>query len=112
MVGHQENVYDDGYLRVEHDNYFAVCAGKTIKLPRAEFLILSRLVQTPERVVSAEELWQAVWMTRKEFNPVSLHVYIYRLRSKLQPFGIKIETMIGVGYRLVPLSTIAASSLQ
>jgi DNA-binding response OmpR family regulator len=97
------DVYDDGFLRVEHENYYVVCAGKNIRLPRAEFLIFSRLVRTPMRFVSAEELWQSAWTTRKKFNPVSLHVYVYRLRSKLQPFGLLIETMINVGYRFVPL---------
>lgn len=94
--------YDDGFLRVEYDNYFVSCRGERIRLPRAEFLILSRLVQTPERIVESGELWRTAWRERKPFNPVSLHVYMYRLRRKLEPFGIKIETLIGIGYRLIP----------
>lgn len=97
----EENVFDDGYLRVEHDNYFVAIAGQTLKFPRAEFLFLSRLARNPERIVPAEELWQHVWGDTKPLNIESLHVYIYRMRSKLEPFGLKIETMIGVGYRLM-----------
>jgi DNA-binding response OmpR family regulator len=97
-----QEVYDDGNLRVEHDNYFASCAGRLLKLPRAEFLLLSRLAQNPGRIVTAEELWQHVWGTSRAFNTESLHVYIYRLRRKLAPHGIKIDTMIHVGYRLIP----------
>ena len=41
-----DNVYDDGYLRVEHQTYYAACSGTPIKLPRTEFLIFSRLVRT------------------------------------------------------------------
>ena len=99
----ETEIYDDGFLRVEHENYFVACGGKNIRLPRAEFLILSRLVRTPSRFVSAEELWQAAWMSRKKFNSVSLHVYVYRLRRKFQPFGLMIETMVNVGYRFAPL---------
>jgi DNA-binding response OmpR family regulator len=56
-----EDVYDDGYLRVEHRNYYMACAGQSIFLPRSEFLIISRLVRSIERVVSAEELWRSAW---------------------------------------------------
>ena len=96
-----EDVYDDGYLRVEHKNYYLACEGQPIKLPRTEFLILSRLVRTPERIVPAEELWQYAWGSDKPLNPESLHVFIYRLRGKLAPYSLQIETMINVGYRLV-----------
>jgi DNA-binding response OmpR family regulator len=93
-------VYDDGHLRVEHDNYYVSCEGQSIKLPRAEFLIVSRLARNAERFVRAEELWRFAWGEKKPFNPVSLHVYIYRLRAKFAPYNIQIETMVGVGYRL------------
>jgi DNA-binding response OmpR family regulator len=100
--GNGQEVYDDGHLRVEHENYFASCGGRLLKLPRAEFLILSRLAQNPGRIVTAEDLWQHVWGDSRAFNTESLHVYIYRLRRKLEPLGIKIDTMIHVGYRLIP----------
>jgi DNA-binding response OmpR family regulator len=95
------DLYDDGYLRVEHGNYYAECAGSFIKLSRTEFLILSCLVRTPERIVQSEDLWKYAWAETKKFNPVSLHVYIYRLRLKLGPFGLNIETLVNVGYRLL-----------
>jgi DNA-binding response OmpR family regulator len=53
-----EDVYDDGYLRVEHQNYYVSCGGQILKLPRTEFLILSRLARTPERIVRSEDLWE------------------------------------------------------
>lgn len=97
----EENVFDDGHLRVEHDNYYAICAGRSLKLPRAEFLILSRLARNPERIVASQELWQHVWGESKPLNAESLHVYIYRLRQKLEPHGVRVGTMVNVGYRLL-----------
>ncbi|HSS19716.1 MAG TPA: helix-turn-helix domain-containing protein [Pyrinomonadaceae bacterium] len=94
-----EDAYDDGYLRVEHLNYYAACGGQILRLPRTEFLILSRLVRTPERIVKSEELWGSAWGD-KPLNTESLHVYIYRLRNKLAPHKLQIETMVNVGYRL------------
>jgi two-component system alkaline phosphatase synthesis response regulator PhoP len=95
------DVYDDGYLRVEHKNYYVACAGQSLKLPRTEFLIFSRLARSPERIVTAEDLWEYAWGAAKPVNAESLHVYIYRLRNKLLPFKLRIDTMVNVGYRLL-----------
>ena len=96
-----EEVYDDGYLRLEHKSYYVACAGQALKLPRTEFLILSRLARSPERIVTAEELWEYAWGSDKPLNMESLHVYIYRLRNKLNDCKISIDTMVNVGYRLL-----------
>jgi DNA-binding response OmpR family regulator len=105
VVDTEQDVYDDGFLRVEHKNYYAACGGHAIKLPRTEFLIFSRLTRTPDRIVTAEDLWSSVWGSNKPFNSESLHVYIYRLRAKLSDFGLHIETMVNVGYRLLTSKT-------
>lgn len=97
-----ENVYDDGHLRVEHDNYYVSLDGRSLKLPRKEFLIISRLARNPERIVPSEEIWLHAWGALSPFNAESLHVHIYRLRRRLVPFGLQIETMVNVGYRLMP----------
>lgn len=68
---------------------------------RTEFLILSRLAQTPERVVTSEALWRYAWGDAKPLNSERLHVHIYRLRTRLAPFCLQIDTMVNVGYRLM-----------
>jgi DNA-binding response OmpR family regulator len=105
VVDTEQDVYDDGFLRVEHKNYYVACGGQAIKLPRTEFLIFSRLTRTPDRIVTAEDLWSSVWGSNKPLNSESLHVYIYRLRAKLSDFGLHIETMVNVGYRLLTSKT-------
>ena len=97
----ENDIFDDGFLRVEHRNYYVACGGTPLKLPRTEFLIFSRLTRTPDRIVTAEDLWSSVWGGDKPLNSESLHVYIYRLRAKLSDFGLHIETMVNVGYRLI-----------
>jgi DNA-binding response OmpR family regulator len=96
-----EDVYDDGYLRIEHRNYFLSCGGQTIFLPRTEFLLISRLARSVERAVSSEDLWQYARGVTKPLNSESLHVFIYRLRSKLPPQKVRIDTVVNVGYRLI-----------
>jgi DNA-binding response OmpR family regulator len=97
----EEDVYDDGYLRVEHKNYYVACGGEAIRMARTEFLIISRLARSADRIVTAGDLWQYAWGNDKPLNSESLHVYIYRLRNKLLPFKLSIDTMINVGYRLL-----------
>jgi two-component system response regulator RegX3 len=93
------NVYDDGYLRVEHDNYYVACGGTRISLPLKEFLIFSRLARGADRVIPSEEIWRAAW-GGAPFNSLSLRVHIHRLRQTFRPFGLRIQSMVGVGYRL------------
>ncbi len=95
------DVYDDGYLRVEHNNYYLSCGGQALKLARTEFLIVSRLARSAGRIVTAEDLWLYAWGSAKPLNSESLHVYIYRLRGKLDPYNLRIDTMVNVGYRLL-----------
>lgn len=92
--------YDDGYLRIERENYYVACGDQPISLVRTAFLILWRLAQNPERVVSAQEVWRYAWGNKSRFNSASLRVHISRLRHTMAPFGISIENMAGVGYRL------------
>jgi len=96
-----EDVYDDGFLRVEHQNYYLSCGGQPIYLPRTEFLLISRLARSIDRVVTAEELWRAAWGDAKPLNYGALRVYIYRLRNKLLPYRLQIDVLVNVGYRLI-----------
>jgi DNA-binding response OmpR family regulator len=93
-------VFDNGLLRVEHDNYYGSLSGRPLKLPRKEFLIVSRLARNFDRIVASEEIWRSAWGEAAPFNSESLHVHIYRLRRRLEPGGLRVATMVGVGYRL------------
>lgn len=95
-----ENVYDDGCLRVEHDNYYVTCNGEYVRLTRVEFLIFSRLVRSPERVVESTKLWRHVWGDSKPLNRTSLKAQVCRLRRLFEPYGLRIESMINVGYSI------------
>jgi len=99
-----DKIYDDGFLRVEHENYYVECEGVHLKLSRGEFLIISLLTQKAERYVTAEYIWRYIWSDSRPVNVESLKVVVSTLRRKLKPFQIKIETMANVGYRLAPHS--------
>ena len=106
-----DEIYDDGFLYVEHRNYYVECGGVTLKLSRGEFLIISLLTQKNKRYVDAESIWKYLWNESRPLNLESMKVFICNLRRKLKPFGVKIETMASVGYRLIPHSKIEKTEL-
>ncbi len=69
LIHTTDDVYDDGFLRVEHRNYYVSCGGSPVKLPRTEFLIFSRLVRTTNRIVTADELWSSFWAVTSRLIP-------------------------------------------
>lgn len=104
------NVYDDGYLRVEHDNFYVTCRGLPLySISRKEFLILSCLLRANGRPLPHQELWRAVWGEGEGFKDQVLRVHITNLRRKLSSYGIEIASMIGVGYylQIQPTETIS-----
>lgn len=105
VSGDEDAVYDDGYLRVEHDKFYVTCAGKPLyNLTRKEFLILSRLVRAMGRPVTKQEIWGFAWEGGAEFNRDTLRVHVAGLRRKLSPFGLDIVAVVHVGYRLMSLA--------
>jgi DNA-binding response OmpR family regulator len=95
-----EEIYDDGYLRVEHKNYYLSCGDRPVKTSRIEFLIVSLLAQNINRCVSAETIWEKLWNKDKPFNRESLKVHVCHIRTKLAAFGIQLDTKNNDGYRL------------
>lgn len=97
----EEDVYDDGYLRVEHRNVYVTCAGEPLRnLTRKEFFLLSRLVRGEGRPVAHSELWEYGWGEGAEFNRRTFRVCVSNLRHKLEPYGIEIISQVHFGYRI------------
>ena len=79
-------------------------AGARIDLTDVEFSLLEALMQSPGKVVSREDLSQAV--LGRTFDPFdrSLDMHVSRLRRKLSNAGADenlVKTIRGVGYQLV-----------
>lgn len=84
-----------------------------IELTRKEFSILEYLMRHQGDIISQEELLEHVWDA--ESNPFSgsIRVHIHSLRRKLSGNGILsecIETIVGQGYRLAPITSSAGAS--
>jgi DNA-binding response OmpR family regulator len=95
-----EDIYDDGYLRVEHSNYYVSCGGRVLAHSRKEFLIVSRLARDYGRAVAFADIWAHAWGGQVPYNRGTLRVQMHRLRRLLAPFGLRVESETEVGYAL------------
>jgi DNA-binding response OmpR family regulator len=80
----------------------ATIDGREVELTAREFALLETLLRHPDQVLSREQLLSMVW--GYDFDPTSnvVDVYVRYLRRKLGD-GV-IETVRGMGYRLVGTS--------
>lgn len=80
----------------------AAVAARTVELSAREFALIETFLRNPGQVLSREQLLSHVW--GYDFDPGSnvVDVYVRYLRKKLG--AGRIETMRGVGYRLVEMT--------
>jgi DNA-binding response OmpR family regulator len=93
--------YEDDQLVIDFDDIRVNCRGSRIKLTNKEFMLLSVLARSPDRVISRQQLLDSVWGYSYYGDARTLDVHIRRLRQKLGECGDCIETVVGVGYRFV-----------
>ncbi|GAA2398587.1 response regulator transcription factor [Streptomyces glaucosporus] len=89
-----------GPLTIETATRRVTVNGEAVSLTRKEFDLLALLAQRPGVVFRREQIISEVWRTSWEGTGRTLEVHVASLRSKLRLPAL-IETVRGVGYRLV-----------
>jgi len=83
--------FDTVGRRVFHDR-------KPLELSPRELAVLELLLMREGRVVSKEQIVNQLYGWGDEVGANAIEVYVYRLRKKLEPLGIEIRTVRGMGY--------------
>jgi two-component system KDP operon response regulator KdpE len=99
-----EAVFRTGDLEVDIERRRVSVAGQEVHLTPTEYALLKVLVTHPNRVVTDRLLLQEVWGGAYGDEAHYLHVYVARLRKKVEPDPQApryIATEPGVGYRLL-----------
>lgn len=96
--GQPANQLQMGGLVLDLGNSTVSWNGRPVELQRLEFILLKRLVENPQQILSRSQLEEALygWGEGVESNAVDVHVH--HLRKKISPSIIK--TIRGVGYRI------------
>ena len=89
-----------GPLTFDTNNREVSLSGETLDLPARELAVLRKLVERAGRIVSKEALFEATYGWAADARPQAIEVYVSRLRKRLQPAGVSIRSLRGLGYRL------------
>lgn len=79
------------------DKTLSTSSGR-LALPLREYEVLEALMLNSPRVVHKERIAQRMAISNEDVGDNAVEVYIHRLRRRLQPHGVAIRTMRGVGY--------------
>ncbi|MBK8781215.1 MAG: response regulator transcription factor [Anaerolineales bacterium] len=90
-----------GDLNIDPVTREARLASRTLDLRTQEFDLLLTLAEQPGRVFTREQLLQLAWGFDFYGQTRTVDVHIAHLRKKLEGGSVKIETVTGVGYKLV-----------
>lgn len=74
--------------------------GETMPLSPREFSVLEMLLTRVGRVVSKDAIIEALSKWDEGVGNNAIEVYIHRIRKKLEPLGINVLTIRGLGYLL------------
>ena len=90
-----------GALKWSWESHQGWIGEQALTLTKNETVVLEALLHAPGRIVSKASLAQRASAADDEpTSDNSVEVYVYRLRRKLEPAGLNIRTVRGLGYSL------------
>ncbi len=102
MTEQSGKIYIDG-LEFDTVNKCVKIDGAEVKLTPIEYKILQLLCQNPNRIFSAEEIYQKVWNEDVFVNDNTIAVHIRRIREKIEIDPKKpkyLKVVWGIGYKI------------
>ena len=89
-----------GPLSFDQVGRIAELDGERLELSARELSLLELFLRRPGRLVHKDLLVEHLCEWGEEVSTNAIEVYVHRLRKKLEPGGVKILTVRGVGYCL------------
>jgi DNA-binding response OmpR family regulator len=87
-----------GAITVDTAGRSAYHGSERLDLSAREFGVLELLARRAGRVVSKEQLVESMTGWDEDVGTNAIEVYVHRLRRKLEPAGVGIRTLRGLGY--------------
>jgi two-component system OmpR family response regulator len=94
------SVLSHGALVLDTAGRRATLNGESLDLSARELGVLEVLMLRSGRVVNKEQLAGQLYGWDEEVGVNAIEVYVHRLRRKLEPAGVAIRTIRGLGYLL------------
>ena len=99
-LGNGQNLLRHGDLCLDPVGRVASINEVTLELSGRELGLLETLLQRAGRLVSKDQLVDNLCEWGDEVSNNAIEVYVHRLRKKLEPSGVRIATVRGLGYCL------------
>ncbi len=96
----QPTQIDFGALTYDQAEHVARIDGQVVDCSARELGLLEILLLRAGRLVSKEQLVDHLCGWGEEVSTNAIEVYVHRLRKKLEPGGVRIATVRGLGYCL------------
>jgi two-component system phosphate regulon response regulator PhoB len=90
-----------GELTLDHSRYEVFVGGEKIDLTATEFKLLALLLERKGRVQSRDRLLNDVWGYESVIDTRTVDTHVRRLREKMGKLADYVETVRGVGYRML-----------
>jgi two-component system OmpR family response regulator len=95
---HASNLLRHGRLQVDLEARRVFHDGKPIDFSVREYAVMELLMSRQGRVVTKEQMLDRLFGWGEEVGSNAIEVCVHRVRKKLEPFGIEIRTVRGMGY--------------
>lgn len=91
----------NGEIELWADRAVVIVGGRSVRLTRAELLVLGLLMRSPERVFSASEIVGSYAEDGTVSSASAVRVMIHRIRRKLGEEGARLVSVRSMGWALV-----------
>ncbi len=95
---HATNVLRHGKLELDLEARRVFHDGRPLDLSARELAVMELLMSRQGRVVTKEQMVDRVFGWGEEVGSNAIEVCVHRVRRKLEPYGIEIRTVRGMGY--------------
>lgn len=91
-----------GDVVLDYDAYIVSGHGEIIELPQKEFLLLYKLLSSPNKIFTRIQLMDEIWGVDCDTDSETVTVHIGRLRKRFAEWDeFEIECIRGLGYKAV-----------
>lgn len=96
-LNEENNIFEFGNILINKDQYLVSNDGLDIHLPKKAFEILFLLCTNANKLLSREEIHEAIWIDDQKLKSRTIDVYINKIRESIGERYI--NTVKGVGYK-------------
>ncbi|MFH0767325.1 MAG: response regulator transcription factor [Bacillota bacterium] len=89
------------HMTLNYQSLECVVNDKVVELARKEFLLIFKLLSTPNKIYTREQLMNEIWGFDSESYDRTIDTHIKRIRERIVSQDFEIITVRGLGYKAV-----------